>query len=1087
MRVFRLARALVVLATLLAAAGVRTADAQTGKFSGVVTDAATGQPIEGVQVALVGTGRGAITGPNGRYFVLSIPPGDYTITARRIGYQAAERRGVQVRIDVTTEENFRLSTATSTLQAVRVEAAAQPLIAPGTTGSRTTITAEEISALPVTNIAGVLALQLGFLSVPTENPDVTSFVDERRGTQQVRIRGGRASETQTLIDGIPVSNFVLGGPGLDITNEAVQQVNFERGGFEAQYGNAMSGIINYATKEGGTELRGGLTYQSSRLAGAFGSSPDAARGFDFLQGSMSGPVPGTGDKLRWMVAGRHSTGAAAAYQFDDQINNPFANTADIRGNTPFTIDFIKGWRGVGFSATRDVFGKLTYMFTPSMKLNLGFIDFQSQGQGYNPAFNYAGYNVAEACTNAYPDQEAYCNRQFRLGNPQRFEQLLNGDLQFRGIQEYVIQGSTRNDRQLGWFNFSHAAGRTTYQVRGGRLHAARNACNYLTGICLGDAIRNFTTASAGDFALGQFTPHSRHGAQYANPGSATENFAGGDTNTTYSIRADVQSQVSDHHNVQGGVFFQQHDIRFYEATNTAKPFDRDQIRTFVYGGQPNDAAIYLQDRIEYDFLTLKLGVRYDYTHAPGKFFTNPLDPTNGTTLREVCEGTAFGDSPYVLNDPVSGRSIQGLAACNASDSLRNQATRVAQQDDFSDAPRRAQFSPRVGVQFPLTERSSFFANWGIYSQNPTYNNMYTSTGIGRIADTAIADPRGLLRGRTVNDTLRRGASLEGTAYGPGFNLDPSSSYVPLLGNPRLAIERTAAYEIGFQTEVGTNYSVQVTGFAKDQSGLTGFRTGGVTAEGLPVVDFGQTYNPNGTGVNYRVLVNTDYQTVRGAEFILRRRLADFWAFSLQYGYQQVFTNAAPPELELQKIIEGDVAVRKEIRSEIDQPHLFTGVLRFTFENRVPQFRFANALRNSSFAITTRAASGLPYTPTSVSGRPGDFTGSGATDRLERNSGTGPATWYVDLRAEKGWRTGNLRYFGFVQVNNVLDRLNCQSVYPTTGNCDSGALVAERSFIGERQGGAAPVLALQGASSSTLDRPYMFGPRRSIMSGLRVSF
>ena len=1095
----------IVVVPLLMALGATRLAAQTGKVTGLITDATTGQPIEGVQVSLAGTGRGAITGANGRYFILTVPPGTYTVSARRVGYQSASKTGVQVLIDVTRDVDFALNSSAGQLAAVRVEAAQTPLILPGQTGSRTSITADEIDALPTTNIAGVLALQLGFLSVPTENPDVTSFVDERRGTNLVRIRGGRASETQTLVDGIPINNFVLGGPAFDITNEAVNEVSYERGGFEAQYGNAMSGIINYATREGGTNFRGAISGQSSRIAGALGSDADRARGADFFQGFMSGPVPGTGNRLRWMFAGRQSTASAAAYEFDQQIFNPFTNSADIRGNTAFTIDLMRGWRGVGFSAVRDVFGKLTYYFTPSMKLNVGAIDYQSQNQYYNPAFAYAGFDVAEACREAYPDKAPYCDRQFRNGEPQRFEDLLNGNLQFRGVQEYVIQGSTRNDRALQWFNFSHNIGRTNYQFRGGRLSTARDACNFLTGICLGAKIRNFTTApTAGDFALGQFTPHSRHGAQYTNPGSATENFAGGDTNTTYSARFDVQSQITDHHNIQGGVFYQRHDIRFMEASNVTKPLDLETIARYVYGGRPWDAAAYFQDRIEYDFLTLKLGFRFDYTHAPGQFFRNPLDPTNGTTAFEVCEGRAFGGQPYVFEDAASGRSISGVAACSASPDLLRQATAVAQQDDFGKSPIRQQFSPRIGVQFPLTEKSSFFANWGIYSQNPTYNAMYTGTGIGRTADSLILDRRRLAgldtileirknptptdpnrRDTTFATYLPRGASLEGTPYGPNFRQD--NGFIPLIGNPQLAIERTSAYEVGFQSEIGRNYSVQFTGFAKDQSGLTGYRNGGVLADGTTLLDIGQTYNPSGTGLVYRVLVNTDYQTVRGIEVITRRRLSNYWAFTLQYAFQQVFTNAAPPDLEIQKIIEGDVPVRKEIRSEVDQPHLFTGIFRLEFADKVPEFRFSRALKQTRFALTSRAASGLPYTPTAVSGRPASFTGSGTTDRLERNSGTGPATWSVDMRAEKGWRTGSLRYSTFLQVNNVLDRKNCQSVYPTTGDCDSGALVGARSYIGARQGGSTPVFNLEGASSTNFDRPNMYGPRRSIMGGLRASF
>ena len=220
------------------------AAAQAGKLSGVVTDAGTGQPVEGVQVFLLGTGRGGVTAANGRYFILNVTPGTYTVSARRIGYQTTERAGVQMLIDVTREVSFSLRSSAGQLAAVTVQAETTPLIQPGTTGSVSAITSTEIEALPTTGIQGVLALQLGFLAVPVENSDVTAYNDERRGVNSVRIRGGRASETLTLIDGIPINNFVFGGPAFDVTNDAVEQVNFERGGFEAQYGNAMSGIIN---------------------------------------------------------------------------------------------------------------------------------------------------------------------------------------------------------------------------------------------------------------------------------------------------------------------------------------------------------------------------------------------------------------------------------------------------------------------------------------------------------------------------------------------------------------------------------------------------------------------------------------------------------------------------------------------------------------------------------------------------------------------------------------------------------------------------------------------------------------------------
>jgi hypothetical protein len=87
-----------------------------------------------VQVRVQGTGYGAITQGNGRYFILSVPPGTYTVQARRIGLQTSEVTGVLVRIDVTREVNFRMNQATTVLSVQRVVAPVAPLVERGITG-----------------------------------------------------------------------------------------------------------------------------------------------------------------------------------------------------------------------------------------------------------------------------------------------------------------------------------------------------------------------------------------------------------------------------------------------------------------------------------------------------------------------------------------------------------------------------------------------------------------------------------------------------------------------------------------------------------------------------------------------------------------------------------------------------------------------------------------------------------------------------------------------------------------------------------------------------------------------------------------
>jgi hypothetical protein len=156
----------IALVAFAAFAWPSQAEAQSGKLTGVITDASSGAPIEGVQVLLQGTGYGAITSANGRYFIISIPPGTYTVQARRIGYQNTEISNVQIRIDVTRDLPIQLAEAAATLTTQRIVAEATPLVEAGVTGSATTISAEAIQALPVTSIAGVLALQQGFVDPP---------------------------------------------------------------------------------------------------------------------------------------------------------------------------------------------------------------------------------------------------------------------------------------------------------------------------------------------------------------------------------------------------------------------------------------------------------------------------------------------------------------------------------------------------------------------------------------------------------------------------------------------------------------------------------------------------------------------------------------------------------------------------------------------------------------------------------------------------------------------------------------------------------------------------------------------------------
>ncbi|MBI4410564.1 MAG: TonB-dependent receptor, partial [Gemmatimonadetes bacterium] len=340
-----------------------------------------------------------------------------------------------------------------------------------------------------------------------------------------------------------------------------------------------------------------------------------------------------------------------------------------------------------------------------------------------------------------------------------------------------------------------------------------------------------------------------------------------------------------------------------------------------------------------------------------------------------------------------------------------------------------------------------------------------------------------------------GESLEGTPLGPdlraictGLSFCANLNLFPLVGNPRLQSERTTSYEVGLLAEIGDDYGLSVVAYSKDQTGLTGARRGGVLPNGVPINDPGETYGT--TRPAYYVLVNTDYQTVRGIELGLSRRLRGFWGFSLNYSYSQAWTNAAPPDLEVQKIYEGDPPAFTEIRSEIDVPHLASGTLRFYAGADVPDVPFGSLLKYTGLTLTGRYQSGFVYTPQFL--RIVNANTIQDANRGDRNSGTSPAIYSVDMYLEKAFQVANLRYGAFLRVNNLFDFKTCAQVYPTSGRCNVGAVSSDRSITQGFQNGSPGATTIvsglgAGTPNTAFDRPEMFSDRRSITAGLKVSF
>ncbi len=1066
-----ISKLLALAAVFVLLVGVSPAYSQVGKITGVVRDAQTGDALAGVQVFLEGTGRGAISAQNGRYFLVNVPVGTYTVVAEFLGYATYRIEGVFLTIDQTRTIDFDLVPQAIAVEEIRVEAERVALIDVRSTGSERTITSAEITALPVNNVEEALQLQQGFLKVPDQT-NLLSFSETRRNAlTPIRIRGGRGNETLMLIDGIPVNNFLFGSPAVSITPEAVAQIDFVRGGFPPQYGNALSGIINIATKEGsGTELEGAVGYRSAEVGGALGNEQDDISNFDLFEAYVAGPVPGTewgaeNPRLRFMIAGRQQAGADRVLEFDDQVFDP-EEREDATNITPFLgpnfMDVWPGWRALGFDRERDLFGKLTFYFTPTAKFNFTFIDYQRERKPFDFIFlpNYGNPLDSPTIDTAADSAVIFMNRFGSRLEPLQFP--------------LVVQNTINQNRRLFVGAWDHTVGRGAYRIAVGRFDQDRLTCNIFQGVCLRD-----------DFADPNFTDDQfvspRASTCDIHPTCGTDDFFGGEDLESWVARADAQWQATDHHNVSAGVYYERHSVDMSEVQNVGT--DEVNIYRLKYAAKPWNAAFYLQDQIEYDFVTVNLGLRFDFGKAGGLFFPNPLDPTNGTTATGSTDPNNPGFSPIVRRDgpcvapdqwqniPVTYFNGQETVTENLSadptwtrdfcledaDAIRL-ATLLAHSDDFEEAGTRSALSPRIGVSFPVTANSSFFFNFGRFTQNPLLNNVYVNTGIGKDTTAFIPD-----RGDVTS-------SLEGTPTGVTLVV-PGQGGPGIIGNPNLVTEKTTLYELGYVAELFEDYALSIVLFSKDQTGLQGIRTGGIT-EGVGVFDPGVTYGTNAP--RYQIIVNEDFQTVRGFEISLRRRIVDYWGFDLNYGFSTAKTNAASPEREFERQVEqGDPQELLEIPSEIDQPHRLSAAVFFQVGNETPDIPLGEALRNTALSLVSRFESGFPYTPTL------DIFGFG-TSQLNRHSNRGPPTWTVDLRASKAFSLGGVKYDLYLQVQNLLDRKNCLQVFETTGDCVLGTFDQSR----RREGN--PVNADQ-ITSTLVDRPQYFGPRRSILGGLRISF
>ncbi|MFZ0391196.1 MAG: TonB-dependent receptor [Calditrichia bacterium] len=586
----------------------------TGKIVGVVVEEQSGQPLPGANILLPETRQGASTNLDGEFIILNIPPGTYTLEAHMMGYQTIIKKNVKVSVDLTTRLAFEMNEAPLEGEEV-VVVAERPLIEKDATSRQIHVDSKEITELPVKDFKDILSLQAGV---------------SQDAAGRLHIRGGRSGEVAYLIDGVYMDDPLRGGFGseledesqsrqrmsgnlnLTIDEEAIDEVVVISGTFNAEYGNVMSGIVNIVTKEPSDTYTGKLEVTSGYL----NDSP--YRQTNALVEDKN-PLLSGGSRLQYRAPQDDFQGFPVA------VDAPGQFQGSLSGPVPFIPKlsfFVSGkyansdsWLPHGFDLERNYFSKLTFFASPVLKINFTENFSRHTFQVYNHAWKYLPQNQG---LNRLDHRRHILNLTHTLS--QRAFYTLN----------FSASDQTSEFGVWDWQNDRFMDPETEYR-KGDR-----------------DNELEFYIRGTDDLYL------NTRSLQYA-------------------AKGDLNYQAGLHHEFKTGIEIKYNDLTSHKRLEPW-PEEGGANRTIDFDYQPLEGAVYLQDKMEYDYLIINAGLRLDYIDVKAHRWKQ-------------------------VDNPLAG---------------------------LEETPARFQLSPRLGMAFPVTETAIFHFAYGHFFQFPNFTNIYTN-------------------------------------------------------------------------------------------------------------------------------------------------------------------------------------------------------------------------------------------------------------------------------------------------------------------------------------------------------------------------
>ncbi len=824
----------------------------TGKISGQVFEKGSNSPLTGVNVYLQDNPYGASTDADGFFNIINIPPGTYELIFDMVGYSTITVKDVKVHSDRTTRQTVYMAEQVFEGEAVIVEAT-RPPIQVDRTSTMTIVDDKAINDMPVQELSSVIQLQAG---VVTGSDGAMHF------------RGGRSREVAYLIDGVPVSNAFSqsGGSNVGVENSFVKELQVISGTFNAEYGSAQSAVINVITKNAGKNFHGQIqVFAGDNLSG----QTDRFIGIDQfnllsekdIQATLSGPVFKI-PNLGFFVSARYYE--TEGYLMGERRYNPTdgwkisayrrwfneKNTTEATslGRIPIPDSLLTG-DGSNVVMTQsqkiNVTGKLIYQAMPTLRFTYSLFSSLSEGQGYSDSWRYApdGRNIGFGNSLHH-----FFNVQF---SP-TVNTFTNLRLSYQNnySESYLYEGT----------DIADYPGDTGYQPLG--------SSDSQTGFVQGDNQwgRGNTTRQLylanGDFnwQLDKYNfikigfDVKQHVIKYFNrPFVATEDWR----NYAYTTSINGKDYEFDEYwDVMIDYWENWNDQYDSEKLRLAKVTDGSYID---YYRKPIEFAAYIQDKVELGKMIFNAGVRFDY-----------FDPQAKTIVNK--------------------RQLSGA---------------IGEPENLVDATVKTQFSPRLGLSFPISSTGAFHVSYGHFFQMPSFSLLYQNPIDENMTPL-------LLEGRTI-------------------------------GDPDLDAEMTTAYEIGLQQQLSGWVVGELTMYYKDIRNLLGL-------EAIRTTD----------AVGYYRYINRDYGNVKGITLSMRTLQSGIMSGTIDYTLQYVNGSASDPNYI--QLIEVSSRISDEPVQFVERQ-----VLPLNWDQRHTVNLTLNFSRPDDWLVSIIGGmgSGLPYSPTSV--------------------------------------------------------------------------------------------------------------------------